>query len=419
MRLSAFLAGTQAVLGWRPGRLARQSSGLFGWMVLRAGAQAATVFVLARTLGGTGYGQFVAILAVASFLTPFVGLGLSNIVLRNGAKDPEHLDGYVRFALRWWAFSLLPAVALSQAIAAWLPPADLPRVASSVAVAAELVVLSLVELSARRQQALHRPYRFGAINAGLPAVRLLAISVVLLALEPNDVEFILWTYSLISFAYAAALLRFLPWRPRESHRRGQQPMAIGSGLSLSLSAFAMRLQGEFNKPMLAHLSYELVGSYNVAQRVTDLLSLPVLALQEALWPRLYAQKDPSAAMRQGRVLLLCVAMLCAGFTWFAAPLLPLIMGPDFRAAADVGRMLAGIPLMQALRSIVNFKVIDDGRMRLIGWACTAGATVNIVLLAWLVPTHSATGAVIAAYASEFFMTLWLLLGLRSKLTLSH
>ena len=417
MSRPASLASLQAALRWRPGRLARQSTGLLGWMLLRAGAQAATVFMLARVLGVASYGQFVATLALASFLLPFVGLGLSHIVLRNGAKDAEHLGAYTAFALRWWCLSLLPTVALGVGLAALLLPADLPRAAAWAAIAAELLATSLVDLCARKEQAAHQTHAYGAINAGLPLVRLLALGT-LPAFVPQSAEPALWTYAVASLAYALLMARRLPWSLLQAALPDREPMGATSGLPLSLSAFALRLQGEFNKPMLAQLAYSLAGSYNVAQRATELLAMPLQAVQEALWPRLYAHEDPAAALRRLSVWMLSLAALCAGLIWLSAPLLPAVLGRDFQAAADIARQLACLPLLQTVRGIVNFKAIHEGHTPLIGWACAAGAVFSVAMLAWLVPDHAAAGAVAATYGSELLMTIWLCVGLRRKPSLT-
>ena len=412
---SASLAGLRAALRWRPGRLARQSGGLLGWMLVRAAAQAATVLMLARTLGGASYGQFVACVAVASFVVPFAGLGLSHILLRNGAKDAAHLPSYLAQAMRGWLWSLLPAMMTGLLLAAWLLPADMPRAAAWTAIASEIMASSLADLCARKEQALHRTHAFGALNAGLPVLRLLALAL-MAVLAPRSAEAALWTYAVASLAYALALTQLLPWRPRPAPAKGPEPMSAGSGLPLCLSAFALRLQGEFNKPMLAHLGYGLAGSYNVAQRACELVAMPLLALQEALWPRLYAHEDPAAALRHFASWMLGLALLCGGLIWLGAPLLPRWLGPDFQGAADIARLLAGLPLVQALRGIVNFQVIHAARMPLIGWACAAGAAFSVTALAWLVPTLAASGAVLVTYGSELLMTLWMLAGLSRKRT---
>src|SRR3546814_8276172 len=75
-------------------------------MLLLTGAQVAILFLLARQMGSERYGQFVTVIAVASFVSPFLGLGLSNIVLRNGARDPAHMPSYLSHAVRWWSYTL-------------------------------------------------------------------------------------------------------------------------------------------------------------------------------------------------------------------------------------------------------------------------------------------------------------------------
>src|SRR5690606_9799016 len=105
-----------------------------------------------------------------------------------------------------------------------------------------------------------------------------------------------------------------------------EAMPMTSGLPFSASALAMRLQVEFNKPVLAHAGFGLAGSYNIAQRAVDMASLPLAALQEALWPKLYAQANPLPQLRRTGVALLLLAALAGALIWLAAPLLPLLVG---------------------------------------------------------------------------------------------
>src|SRR3546814_2019418 len=77
-----------------------------------------------------------------------------------------------------------------------------------------------------------------------------------------------------------------------------------------MAAFATKLQAEFNKPILAHLGFDLAGAYNVAQRASDLASMPLSALQESLWPRLYAQQNPIRQLCRTGLVLLTLALGC-------------------------------------------------------------------------------------------------------------
>jgi O-antigen/teichoic acid export membrane protein len=385
-------------LGWRPGRLARNSSSLLAWMLLRAAAQAATILLLARTLGASAYGQFVTVVAVASFLSPFIGLGLSNMVLRNGAKDPAHMPVYLRRAARWWLLTLVPGIVVGNLIAVLLLPAGLPHLAVFAAIGADLAATSLTELRARHRQAEHRINAYGVINAALPLVRLVALGVLFAVAGSASTEAVLWVYAVSGLGFV--LLLCIPMQWSGSDDEAPEPMSVISGLPFSMATFAMRLQSEFNKPVLAHLGFDLAGAYNVAQRTNDIVGMPLSALQESLWPRLYAHSDPMRQLRRTGSLLLLLATACGVFIWLAAPFLPFILGSDFGKAATVMRSLAWLPLLQSFRSLANFHAIYHGRMKLIGWAYAIGALISVIAVAILVPRFGMSGAALSAYLTE-------------------
>jgi len=377
-------------------------------MMLRAAAQAATVVLLARQLGARDYGQVVVVIAVASFLVPLAGLGLSHIVLRNAARDLAHWQAYVACALRWWWRTLPVAIGIAIALAILLLPGKLPMTALCVAIAGEIAASSITELYARYRQAQHRLHAFGAINAGLPLCRLLALGALLLLADPPTPSDVLWVYAVSGLAYVAMLWRTLPDDEDQAGSTPGEPMTAFSGLPFSLAVLAAKLQAEFNKPVLAQTSFGLAGSYNVAQRVVDMASLPLLAMQEALWPRLYPQSNPMPQLRHTGGALMALALLLGAALWLVAPLLPILLGESFADAVPVLQLLAWLPVLQMFRALLNFHAIHHGRIHRIGWASGVGAVVSVAGVAMLAPQHGMTGAVAAAYLSEIAMTTFLL-----------
>lgn len=397
-----------AIFNWRPGKLARHGGVTLGWMLLRAGAQAATVVLLARVLGATAYGQVVAILATASLVVSFAGLGLSHIVLRNAARDPTHEAVYFGLARRWWVLTLVPCAVAAIAIAAMLLPGNLPALAACVAIAAEIAAVSITELGARHRQAQQDMHAFGAIQAGLPLVRLGTLTVLLPTLDAVSANTVLWAYAASGLAYTAFLYRRLRVTASSDNAAATEVMTATSGLPFSLAVFATKLQAELNKPVLAQTSFGLAGNYNVAQRVVDMASLPLMALQEALWPRLYAQPNPMRQLRRTGLVLMAVALVLGAALWLAAPLLPALLGESFANTVDVLRWLAWLPLLQAFRALLNFHAIHHRRMQMIGWAYALGATVSVAGVTILVPAFGMTGAVVVGYVAEAAMIVFLL-----------
>lgn len=396
------------VFPWRPGRLAQHGGALLGWMLLRAAAQAGTVVLLARVLAAQAYGEFVAVIAVASFAVPLVGLGLPNMVLRNVARDPLAASWYLKRAVTTWITTLLPLAAAAFGIALMLLPKGLPLAAMAAAICGELLASSLTELAARYRQAQHRYHAYGAINAGLPLLRLFALGLLVILSNGTDIASILWTFTAASLAYGMLLWPVVRVAAPVAAESAKEAMPVGSGLPFSASALAMRLQSEFNKPVLAHAGFGLVGSYNVAQRAVDMASLPLQALQEALWPKLYAQANPLAQLRRTGAALLLMALALGTLVWLAAPLLPLLVGNAYEGAIRVLRMLAWLPLLQVVRALFNFHAIHHGYMQHISWACILGGSVSVCAVAALVPAHGMAGAAIASYLAEITMSLALL-----------
>lgn len=396
------------LLAWRPGRLAQHGGSLLGWMLLRAAAQAGTVVLLARMLAAKTYGEFVAVVAVAGFAVPLVGLGLSNMVLRNVARDPQAASLYLERAVATWVRTLLPVAAATIGIALLLLPRGLPVAAMAAAICGELLASSLTELAGRYRQAQQRHHTYGAINAGLPLLRLLALGLLILLSERTDIAAVLWTFAAASLAYALLLWPVVRVAAPVAAESATEAMPVTSGLPFSASALAMRLQAEFNKPVLAHAGFGLAGSYNIAQRAVDMASLPLSALQEALWPKLYAQANPLPQLRRTGAALLLIAMGLGALLWLAAPLLPHLVGNGYEDAIRVLRMLAWLPLLQVGRSLLNFHAIHHGHMQHISWACLIGGAVSIGAVAVLVPAHGMAGAAMASYIAEIIMSLALL-----------
>lgn len=389
---------------WRPGRLARHGGALLGWMLLRAAFQAATIILLARTLTAQAYGEFVAVVAVAGFATPLAGMGLANMVLRNVARDPQAARWYLQRAVSTWTWTLLPLAGIVIIIALLLIPKGPPVAAMGAAVIGELLATSLTELAGRYRQAQHRYHSYGAINAGLPLLRLSALGVLVLLAGKVDIASVLWTYAGGSLAYLGLLWSVVrPTKPC-STTPPVEAMPFTSGLPFSASALAMRLQSEFNKPVLAHAGFGLAGTYNVAQRAVELVSLPLLAILEALWPRLYAQADPMPQLRRAGLVLMVAALGMGAGVWLAAPLLTRVVGSGYSNAVETIRWLGLLPAMQVGRNLITCHSIHRGWMRNIALTSIFGGIISVVAVSILVPALALQGALLATYVTELGMS---------------
>lgn len=380
------------------------------WMLFRAAIQAGIILLLAKELGAESYGKVVAVIASVSFIAPFVGLGLSHIVLRNCSIDPAGRPVYLGRAQRVWLWTL-PLSVLIATMLAWLLMPDSSRVALLAFVAlAELSSASLVDIYSRYWQACQRTAIYGMVSTALPVVRLLSLSIVFSYFKGVGAEAALLVYSISSLAYVFLLIVVLPFRLDIAGSKSSEPMSVREGVPFSLAAFTMKLQAEFNKPILAHAGFGLAGNYNVAQRIVEFASLPLVALQEVLWPRLYAQANPFRQLIVFGFLLFFLAVGLAMAVWFTAPLIPFFLGSEYESVVSTLRLLAWLPILQLIRGFLNFHAIYFGRMQYIGFVYFLGGVVSVLAVSWLVPEYGLFGAVVAGYVAEVFMVAWLVGG---------
>ena len=387
------------LLAWRPGGYLRASGSLFGWMLLRAAAQAAMVVLLARALGVDGYGLFVTALALSGFFSPIAGLGLGGLLLRDGAREPAALPRQLGMALAlWWPAALACSVAAT-ALLAWNLPSRLPLAALAAFALAEIGTASLLELAARVEQARHRVGVFGALQAGLILARLAAL-LLYAALGAVDPVGWLWVYAAASAIYAAFLARRLVAGHRPLWPQKRDWRMARESFPFTIGALSFRLQAEFNKPLLARASYGQAGSFSVAQRAVDLASLPLQALQEALWPRLYREKNFGRRLYiSGSVLILLAMGTGVALVW-GAPLLPHLLGQEFEASAALLSALAWLPTVQVLRNLINYPLTLPGNSHLLGWVYGSGAVLSVAMTTILIAAFGTQGAIMAMYANE-------------------
>ncbi len=397
--MSATPAALSKLLAWRPGGYLRASGGLFGWLQLRAAAQAAMVVLLARALGVDGYGLFVTALAVSGFFSPIAGLGLGVLLLRDGACAPAGLPRQLGMTLALWWPAVLACSLCAVTLLAWSLPSRVPLAALAAFALAEIGTASFVEIAARVEQARHRMSAFGAIQAGLILARLAGLLVYAAAGQATAVG-CLWVYAIASALYAFALLRRLvaehaPIRP------SKRDWAIArESLPFTIGALSFRLQAEFNKPLLARASYGQAGNFSVVQRVVDLTSLPLQALQEALWPRLYSGRHSTRQLWLVGAALLAAALLGGGVLALLAPWVARMLGAGFEDTAHFLTLLALLPALQLVRNLLNAVVAQQRRQSMLTAIYLVSGVAGILLNLWLVPAAGLHGAVSASYLVE-------------------
>lgn len=401
------MAKFQEFLARLPRSYLGASSKLTGWLMIRAGSQALMTIVVAKALGANDYGNFVTIIALASFFAPLAGFGLHGVILIRGSRIPVELPRLIGTCLTLWAGSTCLFSVLAIAVVLHVLPSSEHGLTVALLVFSEVVSTSFAELIARIEQSRHNVAGFGAILAGLAAIRLLVALPFLLDHSLALSDWII-AYTSANLIFSAAISLWLFRRHEIDKPAPMEWRLLREGLPFGIGAASMRLQGEFNKPVLAQIEPALAGNLNVAQRAIDLVSLPLMALQETLWPRFYANTNP---LKQMQLLLAGILMIAIGLgvaLSLAAPLLPIVLGSDYQDSASMLLCLAWLPCFLVLRNLANALMVARGyQLRLTG-VYIFSASVGIILNLWLIPEYAVLGAIVAAYLSEALTFLTLL-----------
>lgn len=390
--MSSFL-----IARWRPGRYAQDSLLTFFGLGARAVAQATTLLLLARWLGAEGYGQFVATLAVVSFFGPLAGFGLHGVLLVEIAKAPEIGPQLLGQALNLWWRSALACSMLAAMLASIVLPGSLAWWAITALAFGEVFGSSGLELLARVEQAHHRLGRFTGLMFGLIAARLLALLLYATFTRP-EVPGWMMTYGAASLLMLGATLVWV--KPARVSSPIPWWQLAREGWPFAMGGLALRLQTEFNKPVLARIGFAETGFFGIAQRIVDMASLPLMAMQEALWPRVYAAEYPLRRLTVTGVILVAMALLGGMALFLIAPCLPLLLGPGYEETAQLLGWLAWQPTVQTIRNLGNTSVVARGqaqRLTRIYFFSTLG---GIVVTALLIGQLGLPGAVVGAYLAE-------------------
>ena len=398
--LNTILVPLHKLLAWRPGGYLRASGALFGWLIVRTLAQTTLFILVARALGADGYGALISAMALASIFS-FAAMGASAVLVREGAREPDRLPRLTRDMVRLW-LAYMPCLCVVAAIVTeWLVGHLLPTPAILAIVIAEVVCATAVDGIGRRYQSRDRVSMMGLVSSGLIFTRLATFAIV--------GQFLSWTAATWAVGYLASSAGYLGIlvltvngkRQRLTGADSSLAKAVKASLPFSFSYATQRVQAEINKPMLARITNASgAGALSAAQRFTDLLLLPVLAMLETLAPRVYRAPTPIKTAFTLGLVPLATAMVGGGVLFAAAKTIPWILGPSFQASVSAVVLLAALPAVQVFRWLLSTAMTGLDLHRYFFLVHGVGAVTNVFLVAALAPAFGLSGAVWAAYLTE-------------------
>jgi len=363
---------------------------------------------LARILGVSEFGSLAALLAVVALITPFVELGNYNLIVSDASRGiliPRIVGnslllmlftvpiGFVTIALIHIFF--FPNISLIYIIGIGVSELIGGRfwtIASGVHVA---------------QSQLWR----NALMEGLAGFSRLFFVYLLLELGGSLTMWIglLVIHSLV--VGAATLVWVIRTWGRPTANWGEFTTRLKPGIHFALGAAAQTAYTDLDKAMLGRLSgFDSVGIYAAAHRIALVSYLPLNALLATTYPKFFEIGQISfVATRNYSLkilrLTLIYGLMASVVLWFAAPLLPKLLGEEFGQSVKALQWLAIIPLIQSLYFPLGDVLTGTGNQGLRSTIQIVSLSINVLLnYAWI-PNYSWLGSVWATLVSQTFLVI--------------
>lgn len=343
---------------WPKGGLLRDASHLGVGQGIRLVLQGIYFVLIARSLGPSQYGAFVAITAMSGIVSPYVGLGSSILFVKNvrSGKRTESLcwGNGLLVTTCTGSITLFILTALGHL---WLP--TLPIILLSALLFSDLILMRIIDLCSFGFAASGRMGKTAVQNTTMSLLRV--IGIVLLAAIYRHVSLAqwIWTYLLtgvIGAVFAIQQGTALWGTARFSLDAVWEDAREGCFFSVSISA--QTIYNDIDKTMLASLStLSAAGVYGAAYRIIDVSLTPIRALLLAAYPNFFRIGVDGLGATYGyarkimrKALLFGVADLFG--LLLIAPLFPHILGPRYVEIVPAIRFLALIPVMRCVHSFL-------------------------------------------------------------------
>lgn len=390
--------------------LARNTLWVASGQVLRVGVQSLYFILIARALGAREYGGYVSVLALVAIASPFASLGSGNLLIKHVARSPHTFGRHWGKALSTTLLTGTMLLALVTGVARlWLPGAISLSFVLTIA-SADLLFVRFIDLGAQAYQAHQRLSRTALLQFLLSPIRLVAaLLLIAVSSTPSALQWgILYLLSAMIGAAVAIILVNRELGSPEFHP-GHLRADLGEGAFFSVSLSAQTFTNDADKAMLARLAtLEATGVYAAAYRLVDVAFLPVGSLLMATYAQFFQHgtRGVAATARFARRLLglgAAYGLLAAGALYLVAPILPLLLGQDYRDAMVAVRWLAILPLLKAIHYFGADALTGAGHQGIRTAVQVGIAAINVLLNLWLIPLYSWRGAAVATLLSDGLM----------------
>lgn len=403
----------EVILSYRPGALARASMHTIGLFGIRLVTQIILLFLLARYLGPSAFGEYAAIAAFAVLLGAISSLGIGFLVLIDTAHSPKTGLQTYKKALPITLLSACLLLPLYLIISHSVIKTSAATYILMMIGLSELIAIPLITVQAQRCQGL------GCVGQGqllliAPLVSRLLLLTILTGLVPDGgllyFAGIHLTTSLLSLGVGIVLVG--TFQLNLINATAIDLPTVRKSVPYAFMRLASLGPGEIDKTIAPRLigSTE-AGAYAMATRGLAVATLPIIALMLVVQPRILSTAPP----HQDKIRILTITVLTGSLLYgvaigmlfynIAPSIFFFLLGDAFSVTLDILRLLALVAPLLTFRVALGGLLVayEMPKTRTI---VEATGTVTLLVIAMLVvPAMSVVGFVLAIGVSEAIMVL--------------
>lgn len=369
--------------------------------------------IIARTLGKTGIGEYVAAFAYASLCGVIIDAGLSNVLVRELARDQSASERLFRNVVGLKIVFGLLSLAVLTLIVWTLPLFGLnPPDIQLVMIALFAVWLDSVMTSAYSVFRGWQNLTYEAIATIVQKVGILIVGLLVLSVWPSPFNLVVATILGAIFAYG---LVFKYLHLKISHPLwplfdwGTQKYLLQLTRPFALAAFFAVAYSYFDSILLNTLAgSEAVGLYSVASKTMNAFIFIPSAFMAAVYPAMsvsYLEDKTRLSdllYTSWRYLLIIGAPIATGLYLVADQFVNLV-GADYQSSALAIKLLMPSLVMMFLTYPLGSLLNGTNHQRWQTFILGVGLTVNIVLNLWAIPRFGFIGASITWSVTNLLM----------------
>lgn len=376
--------------------------------------QIAYFFIIARFLGVEQYGLFIGAMSFIKILVPFAHWGTPHLLVKHVSRDRDVFSQY-------WGNTLVVTLGLGTLFIGVTLLVNQLILGNNLSTGL-LLYLGIAELICGRihEAALKafiatQLFRYDAQLSILLSLNGLIAALCLVAFVQAPTALIWGGLYLLSRGVTAAiglnLVERTLGRPRADLRLLRPDLLQGFYFSLDISS--QTIYNDIDKTILASTaSLAATGAYAAAYRLLDVCMMPILALMGATYAQFFrrgADGIQGSFQVARRVVPMAAgygAIACIGL-WVFSPLVPAILGEDYRESVVVLRWLAPLLIFKSFQYFAADTLTGAGLQGARSALQATIAITNLLLNLWLIPRYSWLGAAWASLVSDGALTIGL------------